>query len=76
MMHAGNNPYMCSDCGKGFTELINLKSHLKTHTGEYADQQEIQVKTESGTMYSSCATCVEGFVLLQDLHNHILTVSH
>ena len=32
--HAGERPYACTACNKGFTCFLQMKVHRRTHTGE------------------------------------------
>ncbi|XP_075158656.1 uncharacterized protein LOC142231881 isoform X2 [Haematobia irritans] len=31
MRHTGKKPHVCSECGKGFIQMVSLRTHMKTH---------------------------------------------
>ena len=34
VVHRGIYPFKCTVCGQSFSQLINLKGHMRRHTGE------------------------------------------
>jgi len=34
-IHSGEQPYLCLDCGKSFSQCEPLKRHVRVHTGEW-----------------------------------------
>lgn len=54
----GELPYVCKECGAGFTHLGSYKRHLASHTG---DRPHV------------CTECGQGFVQKSDLKTHIMT---
>ena len=55
--------------------MANLKKDSTLDDGENCNPLGSQLDsdiTDTGSEYSNCATCVEGFVFLQGMENHIL----
>ena len=48
----------CLHCCQEFKDANTFRTHMIIHTGQN---------------YSSCATCVKGFLLPADVHNHLAT---
>ncbi|MBN3299692.1 ZN208 protein, partial [Amia calva] len=55
--HCGDRPYCCSECGRGFSQLANLKKHYLIHTGEKPHH---------------CTQCGKSFRHLCNLNKHRL----
>ena len=36
--HTGGKPHQCSECGKAFAQIINLKNHMNNNTGDKPHQ--------------------------------------
>ncbi|XP_078002581.1 LOW QUALITY PROTEIN: zinc finger protein 446 [Phascolarctos cinereus] len=71
---AGEKPYRCSECGKGFRELSTLRNHRRSHTGEkhyqcqecgksfnWKSQLVIHKKAHVGEKQHTCVECGESF---------------
>ncbi|KFB45414.1 AGAP003990-PA-like protein [Anopheles sinensis] len=54
--HRGDRPYICPQCGKGFTHVSNVKRHIRFHNGEKPYQ---------------CGKCPARFTTSTDLRRHM-----
>lgn len=57
MVHSGDKPHMCEECGKTFIQLGNLKRHKLVHSGVKAHK---------------CDLCGRAFALKATLVSHKL----
>ena len=78
MTHTEAMVHMCFDCNKAFSNLVTLNRHMLTHVNlkkhNSLDKQNCDAMDEAdtGSEYSNCVTCIEGFILLQEMENHTL----
>lgn len=82
--HTGIRPYLCPECGKGFTGNSQLNSHLKTHTKERPFVCTIcgktmskrshltrHLRTHTGERPFECSICGKRFLQNSEVNSHI-----
>ncbi|XP_053517934.1 histone-lysine N-methyltransferase PRDM9-like isoform X3 [Artibeus jamaicensis] len=86
--HSGEKPYVCSECGTGFTHKKNLIRHQRTHSGEkpyvcrecgrgFTCKSNLitHQRTHSGEKPYVCRECGRGFAHKKNLITHQRTHS-
>ncbi|KAI3359047.1 hypothetical protein L3Q82_015414 [Scortum barcoo] len=85
MCNPRRKPYSCSECGKRFLHICNMKNHMRFHTGEraffcsvcgqkclYKSHLKIHMRTHTGEKPFVCPVCGKKYAHKASMQSHMV----
>ncbi|XP_065804480.1 zinc finger protein 26-like [Labrus bergylta] len=82
-IHTHRKPHSCSECGKRFHQILNLKNHMRFHERErflcsvcglkclYVSHLRIHMRTHTGEKPFVCPVCGKKYAHKASMHTHM-----